>query len=258
MEKRDEIKAGVQARVIEMLAEQVINDKAFESLKQELLEELLRLPGADFSHLQKTTIKNNDISKEEIKRQRIWEKELGFPFNENAVKTRLENLSKFNGGTNFLTKNVEAREAIDNVKAGKLPDTLKVFPVDNSYEPDLSEMIEKAQYNPLFKETNPIPIYNKSNEKKSELRSLINNKLNLNKPYSAFAELKLDELLDKPVGELATKTSPVILSNETGSIQILASTKDNLKEPKRIRKTTVKKSTNKKNAAGSKSKNKRK
>lgn len=43
MEKRDEIKNGVQAKLIDILAEQISKEADFETLKNELLQELVQL-----------------------------------------------------------------------------------------------------------------------------------------------------------------------------------------------------------------------
>jgi hypothetical protein len=164
MEKRDEIKESVKARMIEILAQQLVQENDFELLKKELLEELKS------TVTQETEIKIDAETKTEIpksedsiikdidpKKRSIWLKELGFPYNENAVRSRLEKLGFTMSKDNFVKEKKKINETIDEVKAGKISKNLKTFPDDLSYEPDYSEVVEKMKTNPLFMTSNPIP-----------------------------------------------------------------------------------------------------
>lgn len=164
MEKRDEIKEGVKARVIELLAQQLVQENDFELLKKELLEELKS------TVTQETEIKIDAETKTEIpksedsiikdidpKKRSIWLKELGFPYNENVVRSRLEKLGITMSKDNFVTEKKRINETIDEVKNGKISKNLKTFPDDLSYEPDYSEVVERMKTNPLFMISNPIP-----------------------------------------------------------------------------------------------------
>ena len=164
MEKRDEIKESVKTRVIELLAQDLVKENDFELLKKELLEEL------QSTIKQETEIKIDAGTKTEIpksedsiikdidpKKRSIWLKELGFPYNENAVRSRLEKLGFTMSKDNFVKEKKKINETIDEVKAGKISKNLKTFPDDLSYEPDYSEVVEKMKTNPLFMTSNPIP-----------------------------------------------------------------------------------------------------
>lgn len=157
MEKRDEIKEGVKARVIEMLAEQLLKDNSFELLKKELLEELLT---AKEETAKKQEEKNITKKIEDIdpKKRSIWLKELGFPYNEDAVRNRLEEMGFNHPKENFITERRKAIEVLNDIKAGKLAENLKTFTTeDSSYEPDYGEVVEKMKTNPFFMSSNPIP-----------------------------------------------------------------------------------------------------
>lgn len=91
MEKRDEIKNGVQAKLIDILAEQISKEADFETLKNELLQELVQLAPSKPEGRQL----NEDDGYDPInERETKYKKEFGFIFNPEPVKKHLEDLKE--------------------------------------------------------------------------------------------------------------------------------------------------------------------
>lgn len=91
MEKRDEIKQGVQAKLIEILAEQISKEADFQTLKDELFKELIKIePEAPAGRQLNSEDGYDPINEKEAK----YKKEFGFIFNPEPVKKRLEELKE--------------------------------------------------------------------------------------------------------------------------------------------------------------------
>lgn len=156
MEKRDEIKNGVQAKLIDILAEQISKEADFESLKNELLQELIQLAPKKPEGRQLNEEDGYDPIDE---REAKYKKEFGFIFVPEPVKKHLEELKEQRKDlVDSLTyPKSSLSEILRNSSSTRIytPDSIrKSSPssFSNKFEskfPEMKEILEKMPLNDL-------------------------------------------------------------------------------------------------------------
>jgi hypothetical protein len=198
MENREEIKAGVKNKLIEIMAEQIAKDDNFEKLKAELMSEMLGLEEKEPVDKLDEVIKEIKSPIIQTKQNSSWMKYFGFPYNKEVIEERMQKLTTNRGiQSNIFVKGTrDMRATLEDIKAGKLPASLLTFPPDNSNEPDYGTIALRYD---ISSETD--------NSKSSLLGSIIGSQLkanSLNMMSSIEKDYKeaLDKFVDKNVEEL--------------------------------------------------------